>query len=85
MVELLIGTKGTGKTKALINLVNTASAESKGDVVCIEKGVKLRCLYDRLVKLYVFGVVVGHLEIEPHVVLCVVELHQLGRAATVEA
>ena len=39
---MIIGVKGTGKTKALINLVNTASAESKGDVVCIEKGVKLR-------------------------------------------
>ena len=39
---MIIGVKGTGKTKALINLVNTASAESKGDVVCIEKGAKLR-------------------------------------------
>ena len=42
MLKLIIGVKGTGKTKALINLVNAASAESKGDVVCIEKGVKLR-------------------------------------------
>ena len=42
MLKLIIGVKGTGKTKSLINLVNTASAESKGDVVCIEKGVKLR-------------------------------------------
>ena len=42
MLKLIIGVKGPGKTKALINLVNTASADSKGDVVCIEKGVKLR-------------------------------------------
>ena len=42
MLKLIIGVKGTGKTKALINLVNAASADSKGDVVCIEKGVKLR-------------------------------------------
>ena len=42
MLKLIIGVKGTGKTKALINLVNAASAESKGDVVCIEKGAKLR-------------------------------------------
>ena len=35
MLKLIIGVKGTGKTKSLINLVNTASAESKGDVVCI--------------------------------------------------
>lgn len=42
MLKLIIGVKGTGKTKALISLVNAASAETKGDVVCIEKGVKLR-------------------------------------------
>ena len=42
MLKLIIGVKGTGKTKALINLVNTASDNSSGDVVCIEKGVKLR-------------------------------------------
>ena len=42
MIKLIIGVKGTGKTKTLINLVNTAVENSKGDVVCIEKGVKLR-------------------------------------------
>ena len=42
MLKLIIGVKGTGKTKALINLVNAAADNSKGDVVCIEKGVKLR-------------------------------------------
>ena len=42
MLKLIIGVKGTGKTKSLINLVNTAADNSKGDVVCIEKGVKLR-------------------------------------------
>ena len=42
MLKLIIGVKGTGKTKTLINLVNTAVDNSKGDVVCIEKGVKLR-------------------------------------------
>ena len=42
MLKLIIGVKGTGKTKALINLVNTAVDNSRGDVVCIEKGTKLR-------------------------------------------
>ena len=42
MLKLMIGVKGTGKTKALINLVNTAVDNSRGDVVCIEKGTKLR-------------------------------------------
>ena len=42
MLKLIIGVKGTGKTKTLINMVNTAVENSHGDVVCIEKGVKLR-------------------------------------------
>lgn len=42
MLKLMIGVKGTGKTKALIHLVNTAVEQSHGDVVCIEKGDKLR-------------------------------------------
>ena len=42
MLKLIIGVKGTGKTKTLINLVNEAAEASHGDVVCIEKGVKLR-------------------------------------------
>ena len=41
MLKLIIGVKGTGKTKALINLVNTAVDNSNGNVVCIEKGDKL--------------------------------------------
>ena len=41
MIKLFIGGKGSGKTKALIDLVNTATANSNGSVVCIEKGDKL--------------------------------------------
>ena len=42
MLNLMIGVKGTGKTKTLIEKVNAAAAVSKGDVVCIEKGTQLR-------------------------------------------
>ena len=42
MVKLIIGVKGTGKTKALISMVNEAAEKTKGTVVCIEKGVGLR-------------------------------------------
>jgi len=42
MVKLIIGIKGTGKTKALISMVNEAAEKSNGTVVCIEKGVGLR-------------------------------------------
>lgn len=41
MVSLLIGKKGTGKTKKLIQLANEAVAASSGNVVVIEKGAKL--------------------------------------------
>ena len=42
MLKLLIGDKGSGKTKTLISLVNEAVESSQGAVVCIEKGIKLR-------------------------------------------
>ena len=42
MVKLIIGVKGTGKTKTLIEMVNHAQNNTKGCVVCIEKGNKLR-------------------------------------------
>ena len=42
MIKLFIGGKGSGKTKTLIELVNNAAETSKGSVVCIEKGDKLK-------------------------------------------
>lgn len=42
MLKLIIGVKGTGKTKTLIDMVNQATSASEGSVVCIERGVKLR-------------------------------------------
>ena len=41
MLKLIIGVKGTGKTKTLIEMVNAALQKSEGSVVCIEKGNKL--------------------------------------------
>ena len=41
MVTLLIGHKGSGKTKKLISLANAAVTTSNGNVVVIEKGAKL--------------------------------------------
>lgn len=37
MVSLIIGNKGSGKTKRLIDLVNSAVETSNGNVVCVEK------------------------------------------------
>lgn len=37
MVRLIMGLKGTGKTKTLVELVRKAVEEEHGDVICIEK------------------------------------------------
>ena len=37
MVRLIMGLKGTGKTKQLVELVRKAVDEEHGDVICIEK------------------------------------------------
>lgn len=42
MIKLIIGRKGSGKTKTLIELVNNALSATNGSVVCIEKGDKLK-------------------------------------------
>ena len=41
MVKLIMGLKGSGKTKRLVELVREAVAQGSGDVVCIEKDKKL--------------------------------------------
>ncbi len=41
MITLLIGKKGSGKTKKLIEHANEAVVKSSGNVVVIEKGLKL--------------------------------------------
>lgn len=38
MVKLLVGPKGSGKTKLFVESVNEAMRNSKGSVACIEKG-----------------------------------------------
>ena len=36
MVRLIMGVKGSGKTKQLIELINAAAKDEAGNVVCIE-------------------------------------------------
>ena len=59
MIKLIVGNKGSGKTKAMIEKANAAAAASKGNVVCIEKGLQLT--YDlshkvRLIDVTQYGV-----------------------------
>ena len=37
MVKVIVGLKGSGKTKKLVELVSKAVNEEQGDVICIEK------------------------------------------------
>jgi len=41
MIHVIMGLKGSGKTKKLIDSINEAVASAQGDVVCIEYGKKL--------------------------------------------
>ena len=41
MIQVIMGLKGSGKTKKLIDSINEAVASAHGDVVCIEYGKKL--------------------------------------------
>ena len=41
MIHVIMGLKGSGKTKKLIDAINAAVAEAHGDVVCIEYGKAL--------------------------------------------
>lgn len=59
MVTLIIGKKGSGKTKKLIEMANAAVEKSNGNVVVVEKGLKLT--YDishraRLIDIDAYGV-----------------------------
>ncbi|MDR2501937.1 MAG: hypothetical protein LBC78_01660 [Oscillospiraceae bacterium] len=40
-VKLIMGVKGSGKTKQFIDLVTHALEGEKGDIVCLEKGSRL--------------------------------------------
>ena len=42
MINLIVGLKGTGKTKILMDKVNDASKITRGNVVCLEYGKKLK-------------------------------------------
>jgi len=41
MINLIPGKKGTGKTKVLVDAIIKAAEEATGNVVCIERGMKL--------------------------------------------
>ena len=40
MIKLIVGKKGTGKTKQLIDMMNDSVAKVNGNIVCIEEGME---------------------------------------------
>ena len=40
MIKLIVGSKGSGKTKTIIDMMNTSAEATEGHIVCIEKGMK---------------------------------------------
>ncbi len=40
MIKLIIGHKGSGKTKTMIEMINESAKSNTGSIVCIEKGMK---------------------------------------------
>ena len=55
MVKLLIGHKGTGKTKMMIELANTEAEKSDGNIIFINKNARL--MYDLKYKIRVVWIV----------------------------
>ncbi|MBR6824991.1 MAG: hypothetical protein IKM59_00405 [Oscillospiraceae bacterium] len=51
MVKLILGLKGEGKTKQLVQDINEAVKTEAGSMVCIERGTKLRYDIDSRVRL----------------------------------
>lgn len=59
MITLIVGAKGAGKTKKMIDMINESAKTAHGNIVCIEKNMKLTYDIDhavRLIDLDEFGV-----------------------------
>jgi len=51
MIKLLVGHKGSGKTKTMVAMANEAAHTSNGNVVVIEKGIQLTYDLSHMVRL----------------------------------
>ena len=80
MIQLIVGHKGSGKTKAMVEMANKAVKESKGYVVVIEKDVRLTYEISSAARLvysdeYATGLLAGnyditHIYIDPVFKMC---------------
>ncbi len=51
MIKLIVGSKGSGKTKAMIDMINNAVKTTNGNIVVVEKGMKLTFDIDHAARL----------------------------------
>ncbi len=51
MIKLIVGTKGTGKTKTMIDHINTVTKTTTGNVVVLEKSMQLTFDIDHAARL----------------------------------
>lgn len=51
MIKLIVGNKGSGKTKTLIDMINNSAKTTTGNIVCIEKGMQMTYNIDYSVRL----------------------------------
>ncbi len=51
MIKLIVGKKGSGKTKTLIDMISASAKTAHGNIVCIEKGLKLTYDIPHIVRL----------------------------------
>lgn len=51
MIKLIFGHKGSGKTKSMIDMINERVSESKGQLICVEKNMKLTYTINHAVRL----------------------------------
>lgn len=59
MVKLIVGSRGSGKTKQMVELINESVKTNDGNVVCIEKGMQLTYDLDhkcRLIDMEEYGI-----------------------------
>lgn len=51
MIKLIVGTKGTGKTKKMIDMINSVVKTTSGNVVVVEKSMQLTYDIDHAARL----------------------------------
>ena len=72
MIKLIVGSKGSGKTKAMIDMINNSVKTTNGNIIVVEKGMKLTFDIDHAARLIdldeykvnggemLYGFVAGH-------------------------